>query len=126
MTPLPPPSVLSYCCLSGAAHRIDPQFLKCTKPDAEFDTDEAPLIVFINARSGGRVGPQLAGVLARAVGSAQVCMLAACAPGSRVTRGLDLAVMASHSGAAWQLGPAGSSASFDNDAWRRVPLAAGV
>lgn len=44
-----------------------------TKPDAEFDTDEAPLVVFINARSGGRVGPELASVLARAVGSSQVC-----------------------------------------------------
>lgn len=52
--------------------RLAPEFLHGTKPDAEFDTDEAPLIVFINARSGGRVGPQLAGVLARAVGSSQV------------------------------------------------------
>lgn len=55
------------CCCSLA-----PEFLQGTKPGAEFDTDEAPLIVFINARSGGRVGPELAGVLAKAVGSSQV------------------------------------------------------
>lgn len=54
-------------------HRIAPEFLHGTKLDAEFDTDEVPLIVFINARSGGRVGPELAAVLARAVGSSQVC-----------------------------------------------------
>jgi hypothetical protein len=50
-----------------------PEFLQGTKPDADFDTDEAPLIVFINARSGGGMGPKLAGVLARALGSSQVC-----------------------------------------------------
>jgi len=53
-------------------YRIAPEFLRGTKPDADFETDEAPLIVFINARSGGRLGPELANVLARAVGSSQV------------------------------------------------------
>lgn len=33
---------------------------------------ETPLIVFINARSGGRAGPKLARQLCRAVGRAQV------------------------------------------------------
>jgi hypothetical protein len=41
-----------------------------------YDTDDAPLIVFINARSGGRVGPELAGVLARALGRSQVGLAA--------------------------------------------------
>jgi hypothetical protein len=53
-------------------NRVAPEFLQGTKQDAVYDTDEAPLIVFINARSGGRVGPELAGVLARALGRSQV------------------------------------------------------
>jgi hypothetical protein len=67
-----PSSHLSIAVLALLPCRIAPEFLKGTKPDTEFDTDECPLIVFINARSGGRVGPELAGVLARAVGSTQV------------------------------------------------------
>ncbi|KAF6254714.1 diacylglycerol kinase accessory domain-containing protein [Scenedesmus sp. NREL 46B-D3] len=55
-----------------APYRVAPEFLRGTKKDALYDTDEAPLIVFINARSGGRVGPELAGVLSRALGSSQV------------------------------------------------------
>jgi len=51
---------------------MPPEFLRGTKPDADFETDEAPLIVFINARSGGRIGPELAKVLAQALGSSQV------------------------------------------------------
>jgi hypothetical protein len=62
------PSEDSLCVLC----RIAPQYLEGTKPGAAFETDESPLIVFINARSGGRVGAELAGVLARAVGSSQV------------------------------------------------------
>lgn len=69
--PLPFWRFLTYCLLLPA--RIAPEFLRGTKPDADFETDEAPLIVFINARSGGRLGPELANVLARAVGSSQVC-----------------------------------------------------
>jgi len=63
--------LLTECPLLPA--RIAPEFLRGTKPDADFETDEAPLIVFINARSGGRLGPELAKVLAHAVGSSQVC-----------------------------------------------------
>eukprot|EP00882_Tetradesmus_deserticola_P003858 GHRQ01004082.1.p1 GENE.GHRQ01004082.1~~GHRQ01004082.1.p1 ORF type:complete len:207 (+),score=69.47 GHRQ01004082.1:229-849(+) len=55
-----------------APYRLAPEFLQGTKKNAVYDTAEAPLIVFINARSGGRVGPELAGVLARALGSSQV------------------------------------------------------
>ncbi|WIA32111.1 hypothetical protein OEZ86_002962 [Tetradesmus obliquus] len=55
-----------------APYRVAPEFLQHTKQDAVYDADEAPLIVFINARSGGRVGPELAGVLARALGRSQV------------------------------------------------------
>ena len=35
---------------------------------------EAPLIVFINSRSGGRVGPALTEVLYRALGHDQACV----------------------------------------------------
>ena len=37
---------------------------------------EAPLIVFINSRSGGHAGPRLTEVLCRALGQAQVCTAA--------------------------------------------------
>lgn len=60
------------------ACRIAPEFLTATKQDADFDTDDCPLIVFINARSGGRVGPALAAVLARALGNSQVSVLSLC------------------------------------------------
>lgn len=68
----PEDSVMCLC-------RIAPEYLAGTKPQAAFETDESPLIVFINARSGGRVGAELAGVLARAVGSSQVRAAAAAA-----------------------------------------------
>lgn len=88
------PVLLLPVCPFGV-RRIAPEFLKGTKPDAEFDTTDAPLIVFINARSGGRVGPQLAGVLARAVGSAQVGVLARLAAagslvGGRISQSLGV------------------------------------
>lgn len=39
---------------------------------AEFDRGDCPLIAFVNAKSGGRVGPKLAQVLSRALGTSQV------------------------------------------------------
>ena len=36
---------------------------------------DTPLVVFINAKSGGRVGPRLLTVLFRSLGSAQVVRL---------------------------------------------------
>lgn len=68
----PPCTVLLPCVC-----RVAPEFLQDTKRDAAFDEDEVPLIVFINARSGGRVGPELASVLARALGRSQVRLAAA-------------------------------------------------
>lgn len=61
-------------CLAGC--RVAPEFLTGTKKDAAYDLDDCPLIVFINARSGGRVGPELANKLARALGRSQVCLQA--------------------------------------------------
>ena len=56
--------------------RVAPEFLTGTNAAAGFDACETPLIVFINARSGGRAGPHLATVLAQAIGSSQVFDLA--------------------------------------------------
>ncbi|KAF8071142.1 DGK4 [Scenedesmus sp. PABB004] len=71
-----------------APHRVAPEFLAGTKADALFDRrdEEAPLIVFINARSGGRVGPELANVLARALGRSQVFDLACHRPDTVLAR----------------------------------------
>lgn len=69
------------CCLQlcGCYCRVAPEFLKATKKDAAYDLDDCPLIVFINARSGGRVGPELANKLARALGRSQVhCNISRC------------------------------------------------
>ncbi|KIY95636.1 hypothetical protein MNEG_12327 [Monoraphidium neglectum] len=56
-----------------APYRVTPELLKGTRKDLgpEFDRGQTPLIVFINARSGGRVGPRLAQVLSRAIGTSQ-------------------------------------------------------
>jgi diacylglycerol kinase (ATP) len=55
-------------------YRIPPIFLKNTKKfkAPHLITSETPLLVFINAKSGGHVGPHLAGILSRALGTAQV------------------------------------------------------
>ena len=73
-----------------APYRLDPLFLRGTRrtPGPElFDQGEAPLIAFINAKSGGRAGPALAQVLARALGTSQVFDLSENNP-SRVLRAL--------------------------------------
>lgn len=51
---------------------MGPEFLRGTKKEVDYDLEETPLVVFINARSGGRVGPQLANKLAKALGRSQV------------------------------------------------------
>ncbi len=50
---------------------LPPQFLQGIRPDAGV-LPEAPLVVFINARSGGRDGPDLAMALSRGLGRLQV------------------------------------------------------
>ncbi len=52
-----------------------------TKKFVGLQRAETPLIVFINAKSGGRVGPRLATVLFHALGQGQVFDLADCKPG---------------------------------------------
>eukprot|EP00775_Hariotina_reticulata_P012946 gene12946-13074_t len=61
-------------------YRVAPEFLAGTQPDVSWDVDVTPLIVFINARSGGRVGPELANVLSRSLGRSQVFDLGQCRP----------------------------------------------
>jgi len=69
-------SYVSHSCftdsLASITCRVAPEFLAGTKPEASWDVDVTPLIVFINARSGGRVGPELANVLSRSLGRSQV------------------------------------------------------
>src|SRR5690242_556306 len=52
--------------------RIAKHFLAGTKGFAEPDITEAPLIVFINSRSGGRAGPKLTEILYQSLGHSQV------------------------------------------------------
>jgi hypothetical protein len=52
-----------------------------TKKFVGLQRAETPLIVFINAKSGGRVGPRLATVLFHALGQGQVFDLADSKPG---------------------------------------------
>lgn len=53
-------------------YRIPKQFLRDTQPFVEPTHPQAPTIVFINAKSGGRAGPQLATRLRQALGVSQV------------------------------------------------------
>lgn len=67
-----------------------PEFLRGTKKDPEYERVDTPLIVFINARSGGRVGPALAARLSRALGRAQVRPLRDSQKGARSCTQLQL------------------------------------
>lgn len=55
--------------------RLPAEVLSGTKPATEGVSErlECPLIIFINSRSGGRDGFNLAVQLNRAIGKAQVC-----------------------------------------------------
>ncbi len=55
-----------------AARRISPRLLAGTRPDVAPAPADAPLLVFINGRSGGKAGAALAAALRRALGAAQV------------------------------------------------------
>lgn len=55
-----------------AACRIGRQYLVGTKKFLPPDVTEAPLVVFINSRSGGRAGPKLTQILYQSLGHAQV------------------------------------------------------
>ncbi|KAI8473588.1 MAG: diacylglycerol kinase accessory domain-containing protein [Monoraphidium minutum] len=70
-------------------YRLAPELLRGTRKDTspDFDQGDAPLIAFINAKSGGRVGPRLAQVLSRALGTSQVFDLSENSP-ERVLRAL--------------------------------------
>lgn len=59
------------CSLLGCQRRLPFSYVAGIKEGLS-STPEAPLIVFINARSGGRDGPALALALSRALGRAQV------------------------------------------------------
>lgn len=60
-------AVFAVCWLLLVRRTAPPEFLQGDKQDAELTGVDATLIVFINTRSGGRVGTELARVLARAV-----------------------------------------------------------
>ena len=51
---------------------MPPEYLIGAKKYVGPDVADTPLIVFINAKSGGHVGPQLTTVLFRCLGQAQV------------------------------------------------------
>ena len=61
-----PVSSASYQC------RVPLTYLRETKKFVVPELPEAPLIVFINSRSGGRAGPKLAETLFHALGHSQV------------------------------------------------------
>ncbi|KAL4424008.1 hypothetical protein ABPG75_001309 [Micractinium tetrahymenae] len=61
-------------------YRIPAEYLVGTKTFIGPDVADTPLIVFINAKSGGRVGPRLLTVLFKALGQAQVFDLAESRP----------------------------------------------
>ena len=52
--------------------RVPLSYLRDTKKFVVPDLPEAPLIVFINSRSGGRAGPALTETLFHALGHSQV------------------------------------------------------
>ena len=57
---------------SVCGNRFPPEVLEGTKDKPVYDVAESPMIAFINARSGGRSGPELLTSLHRALGNAQV------------------------------------------------------
>lgn len=72
-----PPShpCLTLCASLPPSRNLDSipaDYLVGTKRYVGLTHAETPLIVFINAKSGGRVGPRLLSVLFRALGTAQV------------------------------------------------------
>ncbi|KAK9860340.1 hypothetical protein WJX84_003520 [Apatococcus fuscideae] len=62
-------------------YRIPAAYLQGTKPFIHSDQPEAPLIVFINSRSGGRAGASLTETLYQTLGHSQVFDLAEHRPG---------------------------------------------
>jgi hypothetical protein len=65
--PLTPPSLASW-----PPRRIETLYLEGTKKYVGPRRPDTPLIAFINAKSGGRVGPSLASILYRSLGQSQV------------------------------------------------------
>jgi len=53
-------------------YRFPQEVLENSKNDVVYDVAESPMIAFINARAGGRMGPELLTSLYRALGNAQV------------------------------------------------------
>ena len=53
-------------------YRISTTYLEGTKQYVGPQLPDTPLIAFINAKSGGRVGPSLASILYRSLGQNQV------------------------------------------------------
>lgn len=56
-------------------HRIPQQFFRGLFEKEIPTLPPAPVIAFINSRSGGHAGPELSVALRRALGSTQVCFL---------------------------------------------------
>lgn len=67
-------------------YRIPRDYMRATKKLPVAQLPDAPLIVFINSRSGGRAGARLTQVLCHALGVAQVGLVfivrVGCSPGS--------------------------------------------
>jgi diacylglycerol kinase (ATP) len=61
--------------------RIAPRYLKGTKKWVPPSRPDTPLIVFINAKSGGRIGPRLSLLLSRTLGQSQVFDVTETRPG---------------------------------------------
>ena len=69
-------TVAVFALLLALLHcRIGRQFLAGTKKFTAPDITEAPLIVFINSRSGGRAGPKLTEILYQSLGHSQVWLV---------------------------------------------------
>lgn len=62
-------------CSTDCDCRVPLTYLRETKKFVVPELPEAPLIVFINSRSGGRAGPKLAETLFHALGHSQVSHL---------------------------------------------------
>ena len=64
----------AWCCcclLDREPHRIPREYLLGTKSQMGAELPDAPLIVFINSRSGGRAGARLMQVLCHVIGHVQ-------------------------------------------------------
>lgn len=71
-------------------------YLRETKKFIVPELPEAPLIVFINSRSGGRAGPKLAETLFHALGHSQVMRLQILSPAHTVSCATGCMQRASH------------------------------